>query len=104
MTTHDWEDVKAEVYDAEDIEAIEAGAVRISVALRLVEIRQQVGLTQAEVAERMEVRQERVSAIERGDVTNLKLSTLIAYGQAIGGQVHLTVELAAGQHLDLKVA
>lgn len=67
--------------DAEDRAEAEAGAQRLvnqSRAYRLAEMRRRLGLTQAEVAKRMHVRQERVSAIERAKVDVSELRTLAA--------------------------
>ncbi|GLW09933.1 hypothetical protein Misp01_50620 [Microtetraspora sp. NBRC 13810] len=61
--------------------------------MRLAELRTRSGLTQRQVADRMAVRQERVSAIERGDVEALQLGTLIAYAKALGGQVDVHLEV-----------
>lgn len=90
---HDWEDVKRELFDAEDIKTIEQGAARRLAAIRLAAIRRHLGLTQAIVAERMGVRQERVSAIERGDPIAAKVSTLASYVEALGGRLDVTVEI-----------
>lgn len=67
---HSWDDVKREVFDAEDLDEIAAGARRMiseARAHRLAEMHKELGLTQSEVAARLHVRQERVSAIERGN-------------------------------------
>src|SRR4051812_21917318 len=75
MTTfHKWEDVRHELFDEEEIAAIEQGAARRLAAIRLGEIRRHLGLTQAVVAQRMGVRQERVSAIERGEPAASRVS------------------------------
>ncbi|WP_329590716.1 XRE family transcriptional regulator [Streptomyces sp. NBC_01005] len=93
MTTfHSWDEVKNEVFDAEDLEEIERGAhhmVAEARAHRLVEMRKQLGLTQSEIADRMHVRQERVSAIERGKTTATEVGTIAAYIAALGGQLEI---------------
>ncbi|MDK0520936.1 transcriptional regulator [Streptomyces sp. ML-6] len=93
MTTfHSWDEVKNEVFDAEDLEEIERGAQRMVAearAHRLVEMRKQLGLTQSEIADRMHVRQERVSAIERGRTTATEVGTIAAYIAALGGQLEI---------------
>ncbi|MFD7495584.1 helix-turn-helix domain-containing protein [Streptomyces sp. NPDC051658] len=93
MTTfHSWDEVKNEVFDAEDLEEIERGAHRMVAearAHRLVEMRKQLGLTQSEIADRMHVRQERVSAIERGRTTATEVGTIAAYIAALGGQLEI---------------
>lgn len=89
---HNWEDVKHEIFDAEDLEVIEAGAKRLvaeSRARRLAEMRKELGLTQREVAARMNVRQERVSAIERGKATSAEVGTIAAYIAALGGRLEI---------------
>lgn len=73
--------------EADERVEVEAGAQRLvnqSRAHRLAEMRRRLGLTQAELAERMHVRQERVSAIERAKVDVSELRTLSAYIRALG--------------------
>ncbi|WP_405998394.1 helix-turn-helix domain-containing protein [Streptomyces sp. NBC_00829] len=93
MTTfHSWDDVKREVFDAEDLDVIAAGAQRMVAearAHRLAEMRKQLGLTQSEVAARMHVRQERVSAIERGNTKAAEVGTIAAYVAALGGRLEI---------------
>jgi DNA-binding XRE family transcriptional regulator len=81
--------------DAGDRSEVEAGAellVNVSRAHRLVEMRKRLGLTQAEVAEQMNVRQERVSAIERAKVDTSELRTLAAYIRALGGRLEIVAD------------
>ncbi|MFD9539120.1 helix-turn-helix domain-containing protein [Streptomyces sp. NPDC060022] len=91
-TFHSWDDVKHEVFDAEDLEAIDRGARRMVAearAHRLAEMRKELGLTQTEMAERLHVRQERVSAIERGRTTSAEVGTIAAYIGALGGELEI---------------
>ena len=81
--------------DEADRAEVEAGAqtlVNINRAHRLAEMRKRLGLTQADVAERMNVRQERVSAIERAKVDATELRTLAAYIKAIGGRMEIVAD------------
>lgn len=81
--------------DAGDRAEVEAGAqnlVSVSRAHRLAEMRKRLGLTQAEVAERMNVRQERVSAIERAKVDTSELRTLASYIGALGGRMEIVAD------------
>lgn len=55
------------------------------------ELRRELDLTQAIVADRLDVTQENVSQIERGEA-DVRLSTLSRYIQALGG--HLEVRAA----------
>ncbi|GLZ76465.1 hypothetical protein Afil01_12720 [Actinorhabdospora filicis] len=94
----DWEDAKHEIFDDEDLADIEAGAaqlVAISRAARLVEMRKERGLTQQQLAERLHVRQERVSAIERGQVANSEIATIAAYVSALGGTLEVVANFGS---------
>uniref|UniRef100_A0AAU1ZZH9 Helix-turn-helix transcriptional regulator n=1 Tax=Streptomyces sp. NBC_00093 TaxID=2975649 RepID=A0AAU1ZZH9_9ACTN len=89
---HSWDKVKEEVFDSEDLDEISAGARRMVAearAHRLAEMRRQLGLTQREVADRMHVRQERVSAIERGSTSSAEVGTVAAYVAALGGKLEI---------------
>lgn len=54
-------------------------------AYRLRELREQAGLTQAQLAERIGVGQRQVSKIEHGDLENAKVGTIRSYLEAVGG-------------------
>lgn len=58
-------------------------------SLPLAEIRKAIGRTQADMAKRLDQGQGSVSKIE--NATDLYLSTLRKYVEALGGQLHLTV-------------
>lgn len=90
---YSWEEVEAELFTEEEIRESKQRAARRLTAIRLGRIRQHLGLSQTTVAERMGVRQERVSAIERGDPTACKVSTLAAYAEALGGHLDVTIEV-----------
>jgi DNA-binding XRE family transcriptional regulator len=92
---HPWKDVRREVFDEEDLEEIRAGARRLVAqarAHRLAEVRKELGLTQGEVAARMHVRQERVSAIERGRTTSTEVGTVASYVAALGGRLEIVAD------------
>jgi len=81
--------------DANDRRTVEEGAELLVAANRthrLAEMRRRLGLTQAEVADRMHVRQERVSAIERAKVDASELRTLAAYVKALGGRLEIVAD------------
>jgi len=62
---------------------------------RLAELRAQAGLTQTDLARRLGVRQERVSAMERGDLTAMEARTAAAYVEALGGRLEITAEFGS---------
>lgn len=58
-------------------------------AYRLRELREDAGLTQAQVAERIGVGQRQVSKIEHGDLDAAKIGTIRRYLEAVGGSLSL---------------
>ncbi len=65
----------------------------------LQQVREAVGLTQASVAERLNMAQPNVSRLEKNN--DVKLSTLHDYVEALGGHVNVTIELP--NHLPLSL-
>jgi DNA-binding XRE family transcriptional regulator len=75
---------------------VEAGAAELTTRNRarsLAEQRTRLGLTQAQVAQRMGVRQERVSAIERAEPGSTEVRTLASYVEALGGRLEIIADL-----------
>ena len=74
---------------------VEAGAVALAAGNRartLADQRTRLGLTQTEVAQRMGLRQERVSAIERAEPGATEVQTLATYVEALGGRLEIIAE------------
>ena len=92
-----------EFFPGEETEVeIGAGAVVArNRAHTLAEARQRMRLTQAQVAERMNVRQERVSAIERAEPGATEVRTLAAYVRALGGRLEITADIG-GERIALR--
>ena len=67
----------------------------------LAEARQRMRLTQAQVADRMNVRQERVSAIERAEPGATEVRTLTAYVRALGGRLEIVADIG-GERIILR--
>lgn len=61
-------------------------------AHRLRELREASAMTQVELAERLDVSQNRVSKIEHGDIDRTQVSTLRRYVEAVGGRLRVEVE------------
>ena len=70
-------------------------------ARTLAEQRTRLGLTQAEVAQRMGVSQERVSAIEHAEPGATEVRTLVGYVKALGGRLGITAEFG-GERVPLR--
>jgi hypothetical protein len=77
---------------ADEVEAGAAALVARNRARTLAEQRTRLGLTQAQVAQRMGVRQERVSAIERAEPGATEVRTLAGYVEALGGRLEITAD------------
>ncbi|NLT30333.1 MAG: XRE family transcriptional regulator, partial [Propionibacterium sp.] len=91
MKTTPWRDVRAkrpidEAAVAEHLTRMEAEER----AYRLREIREEQGVTQKELAERMELTQPTISALEAGQLDRSALATLKSYVEALGGTVEVT--------------
>lgn len=64
-------------------------------AHKLREIRVEQGVTQKELAERMELTQPTISALEAGDLERSGLATLRAYVEALGGSIEVTANFGS---------
>ena len=85
-----WGDVRARRTVDEDAVATEVDWLKAQQrAFRLREIREEQGLTQQELAERMHLTQPTISALESGDLRRSGLATLEAYVEALGGTVEV---------------
>jgi DNA-binding XRE family transcriptional regulator len=83
---------------------VEAGAAALAAANRartLAELRDRLGLTRAEVAERMGVRPERVAAIERAEPGATEVRALAGYVEALGGRLEVVADVG-GEYVLLR--
>ena len=83
---------------------VEIGAAALVARHRahaLAQARQRMKLTQAQVARRMNVRQERVSAIERAEPGATEVRTLAAYVGALGGRLEIIADIG-GERITLR--
>lgn len=88
---------------------VETETRALRVALELVRLREEMGLTQQQLAERMSVSQEAVSQEAVSQLENardLRVSSISRYVTALGGEVRLAVRLPdrAEVQLDLPAA
>jgi hypothetical protein len=103
FTSYDAESFLDEFFPGEETE-VEIGAAALAArnrALTLAEARQRIRLTQAQVARRMDVRQERVSAIERAEPGATEVRTLAAYVRALGGRLEIVAHIG-GERIVLR--
>ena len=86
---------------AAEVQAAAAALVSRNRARTLAEQRTRLGFTQAEVAQRMGVRQERVSAIERAEPGATEVRTLAGYIEALGGRLEIIADFS-GDRVQLR--
>lgn len=94
MTLNDF--VAEHPVDRERVEVHKARMLAEVRAYRLRELREQAGLTQAQLADRIGVGQRQVSKIEHGDLDSAKIGTIRSYLEAVGGG--LAIEYVTGDH------
>ncbi|GAA1724992.1 helix-turn-helix domain-containing protein [Aeromicrobium alkaliterrae] len=91
MPTTPWSDVRARRAIDESTVALETTRIHDEQrAYRLRELREELGITQRELATRLSVTQPTISALEAGRLDRSGLATLVAYVQALGGTVEVT--------------
>jgi DNA-binding XRE family transcriptional regulator len=97
MSARDWREVRAEAKLNEDrVAHLKQRMIAEVRAARLAEVRNQLELTQTQLAERMHVSQARVSAIETGEVDSAEVATLRKYIAALGGRLEIVADF--GDH------
>ncbi|MCL3778008.1 MULTISPECIES: helix-turn-helix transcriptional regulator [unclassified Actinomyces] len=89
--TVSWSDVRAK--RPADPVAVATHVARMETeerAYRLREIREEQGVTQKELADRLSLTQPTISALESGSLDRSGLATVKAYVEALGGTVEVT--------------
>lgn len=74
-------------------EKIESGVQRLKVISQIVELREKLHLTQAELAKRIGVSQPFVARIENDESSNLSLETLFKIVDALNGEIEIRIRL-----------
>ncbi|MFI7680226.1 XRE family transcriptional regulator [Actinophytocola sp. NPDC049390] len=99
--TRSWKDVKAEKARRDKDNGRDVDAARVEartrtqayvLGFRLAQLRQELKLSQGEVAKRMGISQPRVSQLESGDVGQMEVDTLSRYVLALGGRLKLVAD------------
>ena len=70
---------------------IEAGVQRLRVITQIIELREQLGLTQAQLAKRLGVSQPFIAKIENDEASNLSLETLTKIVRAMNGEIEIRI-------------
>lgn len=90
--------------DPEHREAVDALLTEIDVRQDLIALREERGLTQVELAERVGVTQPTIAKLEGGGTRDVKLSTLVRVAAALGARIRITFEKNAGRAKRRKAA
>lgn len=78
--------------------------VKVALAQKLAEIRQEEGMNQTELAKKMKVSQQFISQIETGSEQNLTLETLLKIANSLGRGVKISFPKMSGRNFNLKAA
>jgi transcriptional regulator with XRE-family HTH domain len=95
---HKWNNLKRTMSPAAQARVV----ARVEATLQsmpLAEIRKAIGMTQTELAGRLDLAQGSVSKIE--NAADMYLTTLRKYVEALGGELHLTARFADGRQLEI---
>ncbi len=87
---HPWPELLAKM-PGERRKRIKGGADALHREYKLSEIRRQAGLTQCQMAEKLNVSQPAYASFEKGD--NLRIGTLQKIALALGGELSLNIKL-----------
>jgi DNA-binding XRE family transcriptional regulator len=92
-----YQELRAELpVDEEAVEAIKREMWAEVRAYRLRELREQAAMTQVQLADALNVSQNRISRIENGDIERTQVDTLRKYVEAFGGKLHIEVVMKDG--------
>lgn len=78
--------------------------VKVALAQKLAEIRQEEGMNQTELAKKMKVSQQFISQIETGTEQNLTIETLLKIAKSLGRGIKISFPKIHGHTPSLKIA
>lgn len=78
--------------------------VKVALAQKLAEIRQEEGMNQTELAKKMKVSQQFISQIETGSEQNLTIETLLKIAKSLGRGIKISFPKIHGHSPSLKIA
>ncbi|HEX3129333.1 MAG TPA: helix-turn-helix transcriptional regulator [Thermoanaerobaculia bacterium] len=87
MAAKAWSDIRAQRFSSEELRKIDQEVESELLEMDLRELREAMGLTQGELANRIEITQSQLSKLERRD--DHRISTLRRYVQALGGSLEI---------------
>jgi predicted transcriptional regulator len=87
MTTKKWSEIRAQKFTPVELRAIDQEVESELLEMDLRALREAAGLTQGELAQRIEITQSQLSKMERRE--DHRISTLRRYIQALGGSLEI---------------
>lgn len=87
MTAKKWSDIRARKFTPEELSQIDQEVESELLEMDLRALREAVGLTQGELAQRVDVTQSQLSKMERRE--DHRVSTLRRYVEALGGNLEI---------------
>jgi DNA-binding transcriptional regulator YiaG len=87
MTVKKWSDISAQTFSPEELRRIDREVEGELLEMDLRALREAVGLTQGELAQRVEITQSQLSKMERRE--DHRISTLRRYVEALGGRLEI---------------
>lgn len=89
-------------FSPEERAEVERNAEQMIMAYQIQQIREELELSQQQLADAMGIKQPTLSAIEnRG--AEIKLSTLKRYVESMGAKLRIDVELPTGKHIGFNI-
>lgn len=93
-----WNNLKARMSEGARAR-VDAKVKETLASMPLAEIRKAIGMTQADLAKKIELGQGNVSKIE--NAADMYLTTLRKYIEALGGELHLTASFSGGRKFEI---
>lgn len=87
MTARKWSDIRAQRFTPDELRQIDQEIESELLEMDLRTLREAVGLTQGELAQRVEITQSQLSKMERRE--DHRISTLRRYVEALGGSLEI---------------
>lgn len=93
------QEVVEEFHSPEELAEMQAEAATVVQSIRLRELRKQLGLTQVQASERINISQADLSKVERRK--DHKLSTVQRYVEGLGGKLRIEAVFPDGQVVEI---
>ena len=98
MTIKSWKDIREKKLSTEELKAIDQEVEAELLEMNLRALREAAGLTQEELAAKVDITQSQLSRLERRE--DHRISTLRRYVKALGGELEI-VAVVAGKRIKL---